>query len=89
MPSTYTGYRCKCGYGIHTTFDGSKINPCKECGNTSMRGEEISMDNYEKLPLPRITRGWEFFLSLDDNSPKYVLPSRAAILDTHTEGEEE
>ena len=35
------------------------------------------------------TRGWEFFLSLDDNSPKYVLPSRAAILDTHTEGEEE
>mgnify|MGYP003116168748 CR=1 FL=1 len=38
--STYTGYRCKCGCGIHTTFDGSEINPCKECGNTSMRGEE-------------------------------------------------
>jgi len=35
------------------------------------------------------TRGWEFFLSLGDNSPRYVLPSRAAILDTHTEGEEE
>jgi len=35
------------------------------------------------------TRGWEFFLSLDDNSPRYVLPNRAAILDTHTEGEEE
>jgi hypothetical protein len=35
------------------------------------------------------TRGWEFFLSLSDNSPRYVLPSRAAILDTHTEGEEE
>ena len=35
------------------------------------------------------TRGWEFFSSLDNNSPKYVLPSRAAILDTHTEGEEE
>ena len=27
------------------------------------------------------TRGWEFFLSLGDNSPRYVLPSRAAILD--------
>jgi hypothetical protein len=35
------------------------------------------------------TRGWEFFLSLGDNSPRYVLPNRAAILDTHTEGEEE
>jgi len=35
------------------------------------------------------TRGWEFFLSLGDNSPRYVLPSRAAIIDTHTEGEEE
>ena len=40
MPNTYTGYRCKCGYGIHFTFDRSDINPCKECGNTSMRGEE-------------------------------------------------
>jgi hypothetical protein len=28
--------------------------------------------------------GWEFFSSLTDNSPRYVLPSRAAILDTHT-----
>jgi len=37
----------------------------------------------------RTTRGWEFFSSLTDNSPRYVLPSRAAILDTHTEGEEE
>ena len=35
------------------------------------------------------TRGWEFFLSLSDNTPRYVLPSRAAILDTYTEGEEE
>ena len=37
----------------------------------------------------RTQRGWEFFSSLTDNSPRYVLPSRAAILDTHTEGEEE
>lgn len=37
----------------------------------------------------RTTRGWEFFSSLGDNAPKYVLPSRAAVLDTHTEGEEE
>ena len=35
------------------------------------------------------TRGWEFFSSLSDNSPRYVLPSRAAILDTYAEGEEE
>jgi hypothetical protein len=34
-------------------------------------------------------RGWEFFLSLDDNSPKYVLPNRAAILDLQGYGEEE
>ena len=37
----------------------------------------------------RTTRGWEFFSSLTDNTPRYVLPSRAAVLDTHTEGEEE
>ena len=37
----------------------------------------------------RTTRGWEFFSSLTDSSPRYVLPSRAAILDTQTEGEEE
>ena len=37
----------------------------------------------------RTQRGWEFFSSLKDNSPRYVLPSRAAILDTHTEDEEE
>ena len=37
----------------------------------------------------RTTRGWEFFSSLTDNSPRYVLPSRAAVLDTYIEGEEE
>jgi len=37
----------------------------------------------------RTTRGWEFFSSLTDNSPRYVLPSRAAIFDTHTGDEEE
>jgi hypothetical protein len=37
----------------------------------------------------RTQRGWEFFTSLTDNSPRYVLPSRAAVLDTYTEGEEE
>lgn len=37
----------------------------------------------------RTTRGWEFFSSLDDNAPKYVLPGRAAVFDTYTEGEEE
>jgi hypothetical protein len=37
----------------------------------------------------RTTRGWEFFSSLGDNGPRYVLPSRAAVLDTYTEGEEE
>jgi hypothetical protein len=37
----------------------------------------------------RTTRGWEFFSSLGDNAPKYVLPSRVAVLDTHTEDEEE
>ena len=35
------------------------------------------------------TRGWEFFTSLDNNSPKYVLSNRVAIIDTHTAGEEE
>jgi len=35
------------------------------------------------------TRGWEFFLSLDANSPRYVLPNRSAVLDTHTGDEEE
>jgi|DEB0MinimDraft_12_1074336.scaffolds.fasta_scaffold04663_4 hypothetical protein len=35
MAGTYTGYKCKCGHGIHTTFDGSGIVPCKKCGNTS------------------------------------------------------
>jgi len=34
-------------------------------------------------------RGWEFFSSLRDNAPRYVLPSRAAVLDAQTEGEEE
>tara|TARA_R110002167_G_scaffold148075_1_gene340820 strand:- start:1837 stop:2085 length:249 start_codon:yes stop_codon:yes gene_type:complete len=34
-------------------------------------------------------RGWEFFSSLEDNSPRYVLPSRAAILDRQGYGEEE
>ena len=41
MAGTYTGYRCKCGYGIHTTeAHGSEVNPCKNCGNTSIRGDE-------------------------------------------------
>ncbi len=40
MTGTYTGYRCKCGYGIHTTFDGSGIVPCDECENTSKTGDE-------------------------------------------------
>lgn len=35
------------------------------------------------------TRGWEFFSSLEDNSPRYVLPNRAAILDRQGYGEEE
>ena len=39
MPDTYTGYRCRCGYGIHWTLDKSEINPCDECGNTSPTGE--------------------------------------------------
>ena len=34
-------------------------------------------------------RGWEFFSSLEDNSPRYVLPNRAAILDRQGYGEEE
>ncbi len=37
----------------------------------------------------RTTRGWEFFSSLTDNTPRYVLSSRAAILDTRTGDEEE
>lgn len=37
----------------------------------------------------RTKRGWEFFSSLTDNSPRYVLPSRAAVLDTQTGDEEE